>query len=75
MRYAKRIAVFAVGGLILLVGLSMIVLPGPALVVIPVGLTVLATQFGWARRLLCKMKDKGREMLSPFRRRSGTTPY
>lgn len=37
----------------------MIVTPGPAIVVIPVGLGILATQFVWARRLLRKFKDEG----------------
>ena len=36
----------------------MIVTPGPAIVVIPAGLALLATEFLWARRLLQKMKDR-----------------
>jgi len=42
----------------------MIVLPGPAVIVIPVGLGVLATEFVWARKLLTKIKStfqKGKE--------------
>jgi tellurite resistance protein TerC len=34
----------------------MIVLPGPAVVVIPIGLAVLGTEFIWARRLLRRVK-------------------
>lgn len=40
------------GLIVLLAGLAMIVLPGPALVVIPVGLAMLSLQFAWAERLL-----------------------
>ena len=36
----------------------MIVLPGPAIIVIPVGLGILATEFIWARRLLKVLKHK-----------------
>ncbi len=36
-----------IGGTILLIGVALIVLPGPAFVVIPVGLAVLATEFLW----------------------------
>jgi len=36
----------------------MIVLPGPAIIVIPVGLGILATEFIWAKRLLNKGKNK-----------------
>jgi len=36
----------------------MIFLPGPAFVVIPVGLAILATEFAWAKVLLDKLKEK-----------------
>lgn len=42
----------AVAVLLVLAGLAMIVFPGPAAVVIPLGLSMLAAVFGWARRLL-----------------------
>ncbi len=48
----KKMIVGVVGGTILLFGLALLVLPGPAFVVIPVGLAVLATEFVWARRWL-----------------------
>jgi len=44
------------GGSVLLVGLALVVLPGPAVVVIPVGLAILATEFVWARRWLARIK-------------------
>ena len=56
IKQAKRLVVAAVGFTVLLIGIAMIVLPGPAVVVIPVGLGILATEFVWARRLLRKMK-------------------
>ncbi|HEV2819627.1 MAG TPA: PGPGW domain-containing protein [Solirubrobacteraceae bacterium] len=40
------------GLVVLLAGLIMIVLPGPALVVIPIGLAMLSLQFAWAEHLL-----------------------
>ena len=36
----------------------MIVLPGPAIAVIPLGLAVLATEFIWARKLLATVKER-----------------
>ena len=36
----------------------MIVLPGAAIVVIPAGLALLATEFIWARKLLVAVKDR-----------------
>ena len=57
LRQAKRLIVIVVGSTILLMGIAMIVLPGPAVLVIPVGLGVLATELVWARRLLNKLKS------------------
>lgn len=57
-RIAKRIAIGVVGGSVLVVGVLMIALPGPAFVVIPVGLGILGLEFAWARRWLKKARDK-----------------
>lgn len=58
LRRIKRIVVAIIGFTVLLVGIAMMVLPGPAIVVIPLGLAILATEFVWARRLLKRIKDK-----------------
>lgn len=42
----------------LLVGVLLIFLPGPAFIVVPAGLAILATEFGWAKELLGKVKKK-----------------
>lgn len=55
-RLVKRIGVAVIGGTITLVGIVMLVLPGPAIVVIPLGLSILATEFMWARRYLRKCR-------------------
>jgi uncharacterized protein (TIGR02611 family) len=56
LQQAKRLIVIVVGSTVLLMGIAMIVLPGPAILVIPVGLSVLATELVWARKLLSKLK-------------------
>ena len=55
---AKRVIVIVIGFTILAAGVAMIVLPGPAVVVIPVGLAILATEFLWARKLLDRVKER-----------------
>jgi uncharacterized protein (TIGR02611 family) len=55
---AKRMIVIITGFTILVVGIAMIVLPGPAVVVIPIGLAILATEFIWARKLLDTVKER-----------------
>ena len=64
LQQAKRVIVIVVGSTVLLMGIAMIVLPGPAVLVIPVGLSVLATELVWARKLLNRFKStfqKGKE--------------
>jgi hypothetical protein len=50
----KRIAILLVGSTVLAIGVALLVLPGPAFIVIPVGLAILAVEFAWARRWLRK---------------------
>ena len=51
---ARRIVVGIAGACLLAAGVAMIVLPGPAFVVIPLALAVLAIEFAWARQLFRK---------------------
>ena len=55
---AKRLVVVVIGFTILAAGVAMIVLPGPAVVVIPVGLAILASEFIWARNLLVSVNAR-----------------
>jgi tellurite resistance protein TerC len=50
-RVARRLLVAVAGGALLALGIALIVLPGPAVLVIPAGLGVLSIEYGWARRL------------------------
>ena len=58
LKKVKRIIVAVLGFTVLAVGIIMLVLPGPAFVVIPAGLAILAAEFVWARRLLAKVRKK-----------------
>lgn len=51
-QHVRRIAVTVLGGTVLTLGIALIVLPGPAFLVIPAGLAILAIEFAWARRWL-----------------------
>ena len=42
---------------VVLLGFVLIFTPGPAILVIPLGLAILASEFLWARRLLRKVRD------------------
>jgi uncharacterized protein (TIGR02611 family) len=53
-----RIAFGIVGVLVLVAGLVMLVTPGPAFVLIPIGLAMLSLEFVWAERLLEKSLEQ-----------------
>jgi uncharacterized protein (TIGR02611 family) len=57
-RLARKVVVSIVGGSVVLVGVVMFVTPGPALLVIPVGLAILATEYAWAQRWLERMRQE-----------------
>jgi uncharacterized protein (TIGR02611 family) len=48
-----------VGFTVLLAGLAMLVLPGPAFLVIPIGLAILALEFTWAETMLERAIEQG----------------
>jgi Putative transmembrane protein (PGPGW) len=62
-RKLRRAVVGVIGGTIVLIGVALIVLPGPAFIVIPLGLLVLGSEFAWARRLL----RRGKKMIAKVR--------
>ncbi|MEJ2109659.1 MAG: PGPGW domain-containing protein [Acidobacteriota bacterium] len=67
LKKARKIVVFIVGITVVLFGILLIVLPGPAIVVIPVGLAILATEFAWARRwlkIIRESAEKGADRLN-----------
>lgn len=52
MPVIRKLVYTVIGVTVLLIGLAMIVLPGPAIVVIPLGLAILGSEFAWARRII-----------------------
>jgi tellurite resistance protein TerC len=56
VRQARRLIIAVVGTTVLLIGLALLFLPGPAFVVIPIGLAILGLEFAWARRLLQRVR-------------------
>jgi tellurite resistance protein TerC len=57
-KQARRVVVFVIGSTVLLIGIILIVAPGPAVIVIPLGLSILATEFVWARKWLNYAKQQ-----------------
>lgn len=57
-RNGKRMAVTIAGVAVVLAGIALLVLPGPGWLVIFLGLSILATEYVWAQRLLRTAKEK-----------------
>ena len=58
-KWARRIVITITGFTVLIVGFAMIVLPGPAVIVIPAGRAILGLEFAWARHSLRALKKRG----------------
>jgi hypothetical protein len=57
IKIVRRIIVSVIGGTVLLIGIALLVLPGPAFIVIPIGLAILATEYAWARHWLKRARE------------------
>jgi uncharacterized protein (TIGR02611 family) len=66
-----RVLYALVGFTVLLGGLAMLVLPGPAFLVIPIGLAILALEFTWAEAMLERALEQGEKARQ---KASDTTP-
>jgi tellurite resistance protein TerC len=67
--HAVRAVKIVAGFTVLALGVAMLVLPGPGLVTIALGLAILSAEFGWARRLLDRLKSHARHIGDSIRGR------
>jgi uncharacterized protein (TIGR02611 family) len=70
IKIVRRVIVSVVGATVLLIGVALLVLPGPAFIVIPIGLAILATEYAWARRWLKKVRQLASDVVSRSGRRA-----
>ena len=73
-RSSKRIAVSVVGGVFVLAGLAMLVLPGPGILVVVIGFAILGTEYAWAAAALARTKDMAERATNSVRRRLRRRP-
>lgn len=70
VKQTRRVLVLALGSTLLAAGLALMVLPGPGIPLIFLGLTVLSWEFPAAKRLLFKIKMKIKQMRDSRKKRS-----
>ena len=76
-RAARRIAIAIMGTTVVLLGVAMLVLPGPGILTIILGLMLLGVEFAFARRWVERIKKKTGQAVVYARsraRRSGPPP-
>jgi uncharacterized protein (TIGR02611 family) len=56
-RLLWRVGVTATGWLVVVIGVVLLPLPGPGWVIIFAGLSILATEYPWAKRLLSSLRN------------------
>jgi tellurite resistance protein TerC len=66
-RLGRKLVIAVVGASVVAVGVAMLVLPGPAIVVIPLGLAILAVEFAWAARWLERLREAARNAVGRSR--------
>jgi len=69
---ARKIVVGVIGVTIVLIGIVLLLTPGPASVVIPIGLLILASEFAWARYALQRGKRMVRRARGKFDEGAGS---
>jgi uncharacterized protein (TIGR02611 family) len=66
-RSVRRALVLVIGLAVLFAGVAMLVLPGPGILVILIGLGILATEFVWAETLLRRARERASRALAKVR--------
>ncbi len=56
-----------IGTTVVVIGIAMIVLPGPAFIVIPAGLAILSLEFAFARRWLKAIREQSQNAVDRWR--------
>ncbi len=68
-RTARKIVIAVIGTTIVLLGIAMLVLPGPGILTIILGLMLLGVEFAFARRWLERLKTTSKKAAETVRSR------
>jgi uncharacterized protein (TIGR02611 family) len=63
----RRILILVIGSTVIIFGVLLLLLPGPGILVIIVGLAILATEFAWAEALLVGARKRAARLAKKFR--------
>jgi hypothetical protein len=69
----RKLIVAVIGSTVILLGVALIFLPGPAIVVIPLGLGILSLEFAWAKRAVRELQNGSRAAVDKLRMNGAQT--
>ncbi len=72
LQQAKRVIKVVIGFTILLVGGAMLLLPGPGVLIIILGLAILGTEFVWAKKLMKRFENSATNIKNSIFNNSST---
>lgn len=67
---ARKVVVGVIGFTVVIIGVVLLVLPGPAFIVIPAGLAILALEFAWARHWLKIVRARAGDAFNSLKNRN-----
>lgn len=73
-RSGKRLAVTIGGVVLVILGVVLLVTPGPGILVVLLGLALLSTEYAWAERMLDKIRERSKGAYERARRTFGRPP-
>lgn len=65
---AYKVTIALIGGVVIIAGVAMLVLPGPGWLTIFLGLAILGSEFAWARRILTWLRQQVTKLADRWRR-------
>ena len=71
--HTRRVGLSAVGAVILVVGIVLLFIPGPGILVVLLGLSILAREYDWAEDLMHWARDRYRHVAERLKERSHST--
>ena len=74
-KQVRRFFRLLIGFTVLVIGILLLDLPGPAFIVIPIGLAILATELVWAKKLLDRVKNGAQTLGQLFGRKKHTNSH
>jgi len=68
--YGRKVAIGLIGTAVTAIGVAMLVLPGPGILVVLLGLAILAVEFAWARSVQRRVRGESSRTAARARARA-----